>query len=129
MDRYEQLREKAPALKGRDGYVHLSDFVNGIEQLKDERYDKEAALNDLETVFDYINAHQAIEKELGTDLITPFVVMKKGVYCRQEDFICWYQGRDNIRIHIKGFYNSKLCDDYYWKDYGKTWAFTREELE
>ena len=60
--------------------------------------------------------YKEIEKELGIDLITLFKAFKNGIY---------YKGKDNIInfCKVKESIYVKL------KDYGKTWALDRSELE
>lgn len=84
--------------------------------------------------------YKAIEEELGIDLLTLFKISKYGFY-HKSSFI-------NIKTH-RIDYSINYCDYAYiyyvsdtkeWcvgtihttlniKDYGKTWALTREELE
>lgn len=113
----------------KDDYIDTMEEHKKLTILEDVLEKHDIDVNQLDNILTECAEHKKIEKEFGTGLGTLFKVLKKGVYCREEDFICWYQGRDDIRIHIKGFYNSKLCIDYHWEDQGKTWAFTREELE
>ena len=65
-----------------------------------------------------------IEEELGIDLITLFKAMKNGFYDKHfhygsavinNGYICYYFDESGIRYKLK--------------DYGKTWALTKEELE
>ena len=90
-----------------------------------------------------------IEEELGIDLITLFKALNKGFYIKYNDKIVhifpdkhitvnfWYK-TINVFIPPKFFIDCKKGTDYlseeideeYWfKDYGKTWALTKEELE
>lgn len=67
-----------------------------------------------------------IEEELGIDLITLFKALKNGFYAEhryiQQCYICFIDGEWAI-VNLK--------NDEWWllKDYGKTWALTKEELE
>lgn len=70
-----------------------------------------------------------IENELGIDLITLFKALKNGIYhiTSNKNMIgyldvkwSWCIGR----CYFKTKYGS-----YYFKDYGKTWALTKEELQ
>lgn len=67
-----------------------------------------------------------IEEELGIDLITLFKALKNGFYAEhryiQQCYICFIDDEWAI-VNLK--------NDEWWllKDYGKTWALTREELE
>ena len=90
-----------------------------------------------------------IEEENGIDLITLFKALKDGFYIKYNDKIVhifpdkhitinfWYK-TINVFIPPKFFidckkgtdYLSETIDEEYWfKDYGKTFALTREELE
>ena len=79
-----------------------------------------------------------IEEELGIDLLTLFKALKNGCFAK-ETFD--YMGKKQTQIIFTEFtqlyYANDLDDylihirtrDYYLKDYGKTWALTKEELE
>ena len=79
-----------------------------------------------------------IEKKLGTDLITFFkiisayeVVVKRNnkillipcCYIRWENALKGY-----VDIIVEETKNTTIYREYYFKDYGKTWALTKEEL-
>ena len=81
-----------------------------------------------------------IEEELGIDLILLLKIIKEGVFvktsCRNKGTIFDLRNTYTpIDYDEKGFYVD--CDEYgvnimelfYFKDYGKTWALTNEELE
>ena len=67
-----------------------------------------------------------IEKKIGIDLITLLRVQTDGAYFKGKDRK-WIPSTD---YNEKCF---KLMETeiyrFYFKDYGKTWAFTREELQ
>ncbi len=69
-----------------------------------------------------------IEEELGIDLITLFKALKSGVYYKYKDMgVEKISKLRPITIHK----NTIVCDYHtykYFKDYGKTWALTKEEL-
>ena len=79
-----------------------------------------------------------IEEELGIDLITLFKALRNGC-CAKETFD--YMGKQQTQIILTKFTYFYYADDigayfihirdknYYLKDYGKTWALTKEELE
>lgn len=73
--------------------------------------------------------HKAIEQELGIDLVTLFKALKNGCYIKPWEEIKYsYEirtGSDNINL----FLLDENDNDYSLKDYGKTWALTKEELE
>ena len=91
-----------------------------------------------------------IEDELGIDLITLFKAIHNGVWAKNSeqgihfismiDWVCEVSKIHNIdgTTYLKPLYqfnvwegNSEDKDDfvYYLKDYSKTWALTKEELE
>ena len=94
--------------------------------------------------FDKLGQLEDIEDELGIDLIILFKALKNGVYVRLLDytkptfkktFIDSYNMNiksENIDIRRDILYNGFDLTGghlYYFKDYGKTWALTKEELE
>ena len=82
--------------------------------------------NDLEVLEKY----KQIEKELGIDLITFVSAFKNGIYCLEHG--------DEI-VYLEPYYlGMDTFGEWHWtadttfkclKDYGKTWALTKEELE
>ena len=74
--------------------------------------------------------HEDIEEELGIEFVTLFKALKNGIYVN-EDY-CDYGTTDNFLtpdnldcdLNLKAF-NTHL----FFKDYGKTWALTKEELQ
>ena len=95
----------------------------------------EDVIEDLEVLKEY----RKIEEELGIDLITLFNIdkqlnTKKEIWFKIEDEI-----EENFRFDSYYIIDLKhkafvkiVCepiDYFYFKDYGKTWALTKEELE
>lgn len=75
---------------------------------------------------------EAIEEELGIDLITLFKALKDGIYVIEENDN--YIVEDNIRSIENwkdgwGITTNMENLEFFFSDYGKTWALTREELE
>ena len=76
-----------------------------------------------------------VEEELGIDLITLFKALKNGIWVKFDDDF-GFTGKPHIVIHKDKA--TDLCfrdkkwwiqeNDFYLKDYGKTWALTKEEL-
>ena len=100
-------------------------------------------------IFNKLGQLEDIEEENGIDLITLFKALKDGFYIKYNDKIVhifpdkhitinfWYK-TINVFIPPKFFidckkgtdYLSETIDEEYWfKDYGITWAITKEELE
>lgn len=69
-----------------------------------------------------------IEEELGVDLITLFKCIEYGFYTKYNYYPSYCNTFDLETKLIK----VNDCDEHFtlnFKDYGKTWALTREELE
>lgn len=98
---------------------------------------------------DKLGKLEDIEDELGIDLITLFKALKDGFYIKYNGEIIhifpdkhitinfWYK-IINVFIPPKFFIDCKkgannlsetIDEEYWFKDYGKTWALTKEELE
>ena len=72
-----------------------------------------------------------IEEELGIDLITLFKALKQGgVYVKYDNKVDWVLMMKNFEILGDGNEITLLSQiKLNPKDYGKTWALTKEELE
>ena len=93
-----------------------------------------------EQVFTKLSQLEDLEKELGIDLLTLFKALKQDyIYYKRH-----YRWDDRYKINKEYIQGLKYADDntpvfwtndcgeehmVYIKDYGKTWALTREELE
>lgn len=92
-------------------YTYNGNFINF-----EEAYNKLADLEDL-------------EEELGIDLLTLFKALKDGIYSRDYGYLLveHFVLKHEKQLHCKPLriveYRFAL------KDYGKTWALTKEELE
>ena len=92
---------------------------------------------------DKLGKLEDIEEELGIDLITLFKALKDGIWTNQEQ---WYgdEKQGEIRffqvrllleenaigcIHNSMWKGKEVIRTLYFKDYGKTWALTKEKLE
>ena len=80
--------------------------------------------------------YKTIEEELGIDLITLFKAITKGFYVKSNDFMkahyhfspCLF--KTNNDYERANEYIIEYGKDFvFLKDYGKTWALTKEELE
>ena len=88
---------------------------------------------------DKLGQLEDIKEELGIDLVTLFKALKDGI---------WFKDEDGDIVNEEITYADKQCltwvgytlsafgtgypdikEHFYYKDYGKTWALTREELE
>ncbi len=78
-----------------------------------------------------------IEEELGIDLtLRHKVETSEKLYCRDnkgeivETRYYYSYGKDGVGLELPMDIEPYWCvSSYPWKDYGKTWALTREELE
>lgn len=88
-------------------------------------------MNEMTECFNKLGRLEDIEEALGIDLLTLFETLKQGrIWIKKKDQIissCDY----GLCLPGIGYY--LICkDNGYWlptKDYGKTWALTKEELE
>ena len=77
-----------------------------------------------------------IEEELGIDLITLFKILKRKhiycvqKYCKEIQQMIMYGECDltGIFVYEEGFEYPECSHHLSYKDYGKTWALTKEEL-
>lgn len=100
-----------------ESYRDIYDRYEGIESSEFER------------ICDELIEYKSLEEELGIDLITLFKALKDGIYYLEEENIffsndvnLWCGTSKNYYISGAGIYKKV-------KDYGKTWALTKEELE
>ena len=92
---------------------------------------------------DKLGKLEDIEEQLGVDLITLFKALRNGIWTNQEQWygdekqgkIRFFQVRLLLEENAVGcIYNSmwkgeEVIRTLYFKDYSKTWALTKEELE
>lgn len=90
-----------------------------------------------------LEQYKSIEKELGIDLITLFKALKNGVWTNQEQTygdakqgkIRFFKVRLLLEeksigcIHNSIWKGEEVIRRLYLKNYGKTWALTKEELK
>lgn len=70
-----------------------------------------------------------IEEEIGIDLIVLFEALKNGIYIKELKNDCPYwdfELRNVSGLGLVIFWG--FCGNLFLKDYGKTWALTKEEL-
>ena len=72
-----------------------------------------------------------IEDELGINFVTLFKALKEGIYTKPYEQSHINFGKlGAIDYQKKRFRSQRIGGNYYkFKDYGKTWALTKEELE
>ena len=92
---------------------------------------------------DKLGKLEDIEEELGIDLITLFKALRNGIWTNQEQCygdekqgkIRFFQVRLLLEenavgcIHNSMWKGKEVIRTLYFKDYGKTWALTKEKLE
>ena len=85
---------------------------------------------ELSNIYNKCREIEDIEEELGIDLITLFKALK-GIYIKPNNiyvgspYLCFAEN-ENRELEFQ----FKVVDTWYKvKDYGKTWALTKEELE
>lgn len=121
---------------------YLSDYGKSWALTEEELEEKEkpAAISKL-------NQIENIEKELDIDVVILFKALRNGIYYKKDNKILYVNNIINVHkylIETKPIYSvageaNPAMDGHYWdwktfntwefKDYGKTWALTREELE
>ena len=82
-------------------------------------------------VIDKLGKLEDLEEALGIDLVTLFEALKQGrIWIKKKDQII---SSCNYGLCLPGIGYYLICkDNGYWlpvKDYGRTWALTKEELE
>jgi len=69
-----------------------------------------------------------IEEELGIDLMTLFKAFKNGIWYKDQGGVHYHkQPYDTLEENIAYF--RRLFEKQYTKNYGRTWALTKEELK
>lgn len=113
-------KKEIPYITSGSNIIEIPDIAEGHKYIG-QAIDKLGQLED-------------IEEELGIDLITYFKIKEaKSVFVKElgNDIseMLVRNSKDNIDVCYKGFVNIPECDSsLYFKDYGKTWALTKEEL-
>lgn len=92
--------------------------------------DVHCKLEQLEQLVD----NEDIKEELGIDLITLSKVLKQKYVFNKEkikvDLLSLFLDIESNKLYIYGYIRNTFEDvRLYSKDYGKTWALTREDLE
>ena len=83
-------------------------------------------------IYNKLGKLEDLEEELGIDILTLFRALKEGIFIQS----MWDNHEIIKEVNVDLEYSSgeyKICPDMQIKrkvkDYGKTWALTREELE
>lgn len=81
-------------------------------------------------IYNKLGQLEDIEEELGIDLITLFKAQTIGFYVKTACGIFpVLLGEWRFNLIKKEVHRIKFSSHYYFKDYGITWALTKEELE
>ena len=140
LERLESLEKQNELLK-KDLKEYQAYIKKGVEEhYKDFMSDYDLLLQEYQELYKKLKILEDIEEELGIDFIALFDIekklnTKKEIWFKIEDEIdasYRYDG-DYYIIDLKHKAFVKMCcepiDYFYFKDYGKTWALTKEELE
>lgn len=90
---------------------------------------------ELRDIIEHLLPYAEFEERIGIDFITLTKALEDGVYYKEYSHgkfeFCKVRGIEKIGLSIiSNFAPYPECDDIaYFKDYGKTWALTQEELE
>ena len=108
------------------------DVITAIDKNGNETHSKGIQIKDKQITLAYEKLFQLedVEEELGIELVTLFKALKqKWAYCIYDGKIC------PMLVCIEYYKDSGFAissvfgHTYKIKDYGKTWALTKEELE
>ena len=94
-------------------------------------------IEDKITILNKLGQLEDIEEELGIDLtLRHKIETSDKLYCRNhkgeivETRYYYSYGKDGVGLELPMEIEPYWCvSSYPWKDYGKTWALTKEELE
>ena len=114
------------------------ELFNGLDNVDENQYfikiKEQDKVDDFTEVANKLGQLEDIEEELGIDLITLFKALEKGiVVCCNNTFggernVFILLTPDRLSIEYKWKCLRKGTQKFYFKDYGKTWALTKEEL-
>ena len=116
--------------------THMFDNCKKLTPLTEE---KEEKITRIEEALDKLGRYEDIEEEIGIDLITLFKALKNGFWSIDKNKHIYKMKPTEGNGGAMSYYASLdyiITEDTYYdeeyfllKDYGKTWALTREELE
>ena len=122
--------ERRKSMKEETSDMH-DEALQYVEELTLKHSNSLGSVRRLDFIAKELKRYKAIEKELGIDLTTLLKALKNGIYVKKtNNHITDYAGEllsfQGDCFVVGADYNT---DVYYFKDYGKTWALTKEELE
>lgn len=107
LEAFNKIKAKLIKVEGNTTYGSIMDLTN------------------LDIIEIALKEYKAIEDMLGIDLVTLYKVLEQGIYYKD----MYYTGDDKLYITNGEIYNYARDRWVYLKDYGKTWALTKEELK
>lgn len=102
------------------------DVITAIDKDGTETHSKSIDVKDRYLADKKLFEIENIEEELGIDLVTLFKALKNGVFIKECQIV--FKTVDLLRIGNEFYLVVLYAGNYHLKDYGKTWALTREEL-
>ena len=75
-------------------------------------------------IFNKLHDLENIEEELGIDLVILLKALKNGIYVKDNDLLTF----PCLSVKGKMLFTMPTMRMFELKDYGKTWALTKEEL-
>ena len=107
-----------------------NEILDELIYLVDSEY---CGLKEHKPCMEYLKSLKNIEDELGIDLVTLFKALKNGIHAADGD--TWDGNELAVYFKKKCLYSEwyslegySHIECFYFKDYGKTWALTKEEL-
>ena len=146
LDRLESLEKQNELLK-KDLKEYQAYIKKGVEEhYEDFMSDYDLLLQEYQELYkrlEVLEEYRKIEEDLGMNLITLFKALRNGIWTNQEQCygdekqgkIRFFQVRLLLEenavgcIHNSMWKGKEVIRTLYFKDYGKTWALTKEELE
>ena len=89
---------------------------------------KAKAYGMVKKAIDKLGQLEDLEEELGIELITLFKALKNGIWI-YDNGSPFFTSRIKLSWHLDAIYCDTSDTYVLLKDYGKTWALTKEELE
>ena len=118
-------------------YTHYEEYMSNVPE------EAHHAINAV--IYEELYKLEDIEEELGIDVITLFKALKNGFYTKSNNGIKFWKEDDKHFVYVRDLkYDIEICCEECenvigavptmflersTKDYGKTWALSREELE
>ena len=131
--------ERRKSMKEETSDMH-DEALQYVEELTLKHSDSLGSVRRLDFIAKELRRYKAIEKELGIDLVTFHKALKNGVYYKVTDksstnfgkiffdrYVLWGWNQNPDGTHFAIMQSQS--QSFNLKDYGKTWALSKEELE